>query len=333
MGRPRAPSAAALEVRLPFLHEGGDPFASILGREGVQEPLFLVDESLGKRQLVGGADRILGEPEGDRAPAGHAARELQRAAEVFALVDEDVDITDAVRLFGFEEVTGEADDRCPAAANQSRESLGASSAGNKSDADLSLADTGCAVCNADIAGQCQLGTPSDTEAVDRADDRFGEVRDRFVDPAMSVDVPLFLGRTRGKLRDVGPSDKGFFPGAVDDHRSNVFVLFEFIERFAQDSTDFGVQRIEFVWAVEGNDGDVVIAFLYLDRCVGHRDSVWSNDCGDPLRKVVIQSLDSTLPEREAIDGRRYDRQASLTRQPRRPHLSDSRTGSGRSYHE
>ena len=136
----------------------------------------------------------------------------------------------------------------------------------QSDVDLRRPERGVARRDEDVATRRIRESRSESWAVDRADDRDGAVGDR---PERIAGIARGVGdRRRDKVRvtlvhraQVGARAERPVSGGSEDRDPHVLVVVQRIERGVDGHVRVAVDGID-RWAVEGDDGDVL---LELDR--------------------------------------------------------------------
>ena len=136
-----------------------------------------------------------------------------------------IDQADAEGFGGVDHVSGEEDFEGAAFADEARQALGASVAGDESEFDFRLAEAGGVGGEADGAGEGELAAGSEGEAVDGGDDRLAAGFDEREDGlAAGGESGGRGGVQRGEFGDVGTGDEGLVAFSGEDGDAHVVVL-------------------------------------------------------------------------------------------------------------
>ena len=109
-----------------------------------------------------------------------------------------------------------------------------------------------------MAGQGQLASASEGEAVHRGDHGLRKGFDPLVDRLAAQGLHPGPGGVESlQLRDVGPRHEGLFAGPGEHHDAHLGVVLKLGEELLQLLQHLVVQGVEFLRPVEGDPGDAV----------------------------------------------------------------------------
>ena len=115
--------------------------------------------------------------------------------------------------------------------------------------------------DAHIQHSRQLCAGAVGQAVDRADDRFGESGEMPIGFAADVrSRGHFFRRGFHHLHDVAAGGKGARPGAGKNYHARFIIVFDLGEFFIQLAGELVAEGVEFLGAIESDDGDFIDAF-------------------------------------------------------------------------
>ena len=126
--------------------------------------------------------------------------------------------------------------------------------------DFGLTDPGGVGGDPQRARHRQLAPAAERVAVDRRDDGLAQVLDQIEDMLAAQCMLLALRRgLDGQLVDVGAGHERLVAGAGEDDRAHGSVVLEQQRRAAQIVDGGGIEGVENLGAVDGDDGDRAIA--------------------------------------------------------------------------
>lgn len=174
--------------------------------------------------------------------------------------------------------------------DQPRQSLRAAIAGDDAQVDLRLAELGVLAGEAHVTGHGQLAAATQGKTVHGRDHRLSEALDGIEDalPAFGKD-PTRIGVLPVELGDIGASREGLFAAARDHHGMDGGVGLQVGEDGLEGLEHVGVQGIELVGTVEGDDGMAALAFEEHDAH-GWSLGSWVND----VAKLRSRGVDGSV---------------------------------------
>src|SRR4029077_5782353 len=109
------------------------------------------------------------------------------------------------------------------------------------------------ICDSEVAGQYDLGSPAEGVAIDRGDDRLGNPV-----PHDAGESPLWKAgrRNRSAARDlleVGAGAK-CAPGSGDHNGTHLIVSRRLLESMSGRTSQVGIHGVEHLRSVQGDDG-------------------------------------------------------------------------------
>src|SRR5215210_3161817 len=128
------------ELRSPALEKGAHALQAVLGRERELEQPSLLVEAGRERGLLGGQDRLLGQPRGERRALGHGTGEVERLLEPAALRGHAVDEPHPLGLGRVDPSSGEDELHGALLADRARQPLRPAASGYQAEHDLRLAE-------------------------------------------------------------------------------------------------------------------------------------------------------------------------------------------------
>ena len=210
--------------------------------------------------------------ERERCIREHLSEQSVRGREQLASAHHSVHETDAQCFGRVDDLAGhEQLERTPGP-NKPGETLRPAVARADAQLDLRLAELRGVACDAKVTCHRELASTAQRETVDRGDDRLGrgfELSEDVLPPERSL--PRFERTLIGELVDVGASDE--CPSrSGEDRTADVITAAYLIDRVAQLADGRGIQRVQFVRAIDRECGDP-IDDGEIDEGVRHREAV------------------------------------------------------------
>jgi len=243
-----------------FFEEGAGAFAFVFGGAEAAEDGGFEGEGLVEREVRAAVDGFDGGGDGEGRHGGEELGEgLRPECQCFSVSGDDfVDEADAKGFGSVDDGASEDHFEGWAAADEAREALAATIAGNETELDLGLAEAGGGGCEAEGAGHGEFAAAAESEAVDTGDDGLAEGLDAAED-AVDAAGELFAGSCVDfrELGDVGAGGEGLGARAAEEDDADGVVEGEGGEELVELAEHEGVERVEDLGAVEGNGGDAV----------------------------------------------------------------------------
>ena len=232
---------------------------------------------------------------GERSLRGDLQRECAGRGEQFGCGNDLIDQADAESFRGGNDVCGEDEAQCGGTADEPRQPLRRSVAGQDAELDLGLAEAGGIGGDAQRAGEGELAAAAECEAVDAGYDRLAAgLHPRHDGLAAESESFAGLNGGEGELVDVGSGGEGLFAcsGEQDDANAGVGVQdredgFEIVE-------DLGVERVQDCGTIErdGRDGTVGAeekGFVGRENDVRHAQApgCYDDTIGDMVKGITV----------------------------------------------
>ena len=203
-------------------------------------------------------DRLQTISDGERRVGDDFPGNLSRRRQQLFRRHHAIDQSPTQRFLGGERLPAQDHFECHPLADQARQALRASVAGNNAELDFRLAQTRCLAGDAERTGQRQLASPAQGKSVDGSDGRFAEMFDAVQDglPPQRTFLGLLRG-IGGQFADVGAGDKRLLPGSGEDHRPDAGILLQALETRTQLFDRPGIERVQHLGAIDGDRGDLL----------------------------------------------------------------------------
>ena len=176
-------------------------------------------------------------------------------------------------------------------ANQAREALSASAAGNDAEVDFRLAEFRCIAGNSQIARHREFHAAAETEPVDHGNDRLREIFDGIESAAALHQLTLGQFGLALEFRDIGASDERFVARARYDEDARIGRRLQTVERMQDLGTRGLIERVPLLRPVDRQQRNAVLR-LEQNVLVYHPVLHYMEIAGDriPL-KFLAQRID------------------------------------------
>ncbi len=212
-------------------------------------------------------------PDGERGHGGDGCGEFVSSDEEAVGWVDLVDEAETQSFGGGDHLPGKEELERGGGADEAREPLRSSVAGDEAELDLRLAEARGFAGEPQVTGECELAAAAEGEAVDEGDDGLAAGFDEAEDGLATKGFPLARGRVGlGELADIGSGGEGLCPGAGGEDDADVRVCGERGESDFELVEDGAVEGVEDLHAIKREQGDVVF-YLADQGLVGHRVSM------------------------------------------------------------
>ena len=253
---------------LALLQEGAHALLLVLGGKAHGEQLVLHGDAVVNVHLHAAVDAGLGVLHGDGGVDHEGLCHGDRAVHQLLRSVHSVHQADLLGLLGADGLAGEDQLLGLGDAHPAGKTLGAGEAGGDAQAHLRLAELGAALALSigaggqnDVAGHGQLAAAAQGKAVHRGDGGDLQLFDAAHQSAAPL-APLAAGShiQAVLLADVGAGhERAALAG--EDHGAQLLILLYLADHLLQLGDHSGIQRVQRLRAIDGNDRDAVLLFI------------------------------------------------------------------------
>ena len=284
-----------------------------MGLEAVAEELLFDFDSLLDGEADAVIDGFLAVAHRDGGVLGDLACQLQDILHQLSLRIHCVDQTDAVCLVCLDVQCRVDQLLCHAHAHQTGQTLGAAEARGDAQTDLRLTEHSVVGADADVAAHSQLVATAQCEAVDGCDDGDGEALDHQEHIIAQLAESLALGLGHGAHgADVSACHEALVAFAGQNDAADG-LLIDCLESSLQVSQNLGVQGVQCLRAVDGDDLDSALHLgFYKCHCenlqsgyILLKSAPGQGDRSPVLPLVRAVSISGVTLQRELSPSRRW----------------------------
>ncbi|MCY1293700.1 hypothetical protein D9M70_429680 [compost metagenome] len=238
---------------------GGERIGEIVGRHHLGELFALDQQPVCDRHVEAAGDGGDDRADGERRIAHDAAGQVAGGGHQLLMGDDVIDEPHLPRAFRRKILPRQQQFECALAAGKPRQALGAAEGRRHAELDLRLGKARPVTGDRQMHGLGDLAAAAEGEPVDRGDDRLRkgfEPRRQPLAAADEIAHSRVYARSHAfrELVDIAACGKGTVAGAGDDHRADSVVHFDRVEKDHEPVDQLIVQRVEFLRAVEDEQG-------------------------------------------------------------------------------